>query len=56
LLGSGDIPFRPVDWKHLENDGLYLKDLIVHCLKLNPKERITAKDALKHPWLTGNLN
>ena len=32
------------------------KDLIVQCLKVNPKERITAKDMLMHPWMVGNNN
>lgn len=28
-----------------------LKDVITKCLKLEPEDRISAKDILKHPWL-----
>ena len=28
-----------------------LKDLISKCLKVEPEERISAEDILKHPWL-----
>ncbi len=53
MLGSGDIPFRNIDWKHLENDGILLKDLIKKCLVMNPQDRITAKEAIAHDWLEG---
>jgi len=53
--GTGEIPFRNIDWKHLENEGFLVKDLIIKCLQMNPKDRITAKDALKHQWFD-NLN
>ena len=49
--GTGDIPFRNVDWKHLENEGCELKDLIIKCLQLDPKNRLTANECLSHPWL-----
>jgi serine/threonine protein kinase len=55
FLGTGDIPFRQIDWKHLDNEGFYIKDLIVKCLKMEPKERITAKEALSHQWFGGNI-
>ncbi|KAG4302219.1 hypothetical protein PCK1_001491 [Pneumocystis canis] len=29
-------------------------DFIVALLKIDPSERLTAKDALKHKWITGN--
>jgi serine/threonine protein kinase len=31
-----------------------LLDLILKCLKLNPSERITANEALKHKWFKSN--
>ena len=47
--GSGPIPFRNVDWRKRDKT---LQDLIENCLKLDPKERITAADALQHDWFT----
>ncbi len=46
--GSGPIPFRKVDWTtfHFE----LIKDLIESCLQIKPEKRITALEALNHPW------
>ena len=33
-----------------------LKDLIAQMLKKDPKERITAKNALEHPWFNNALS
>ena len=29
------------------------KDLLAHLLNINPEERYSAEEALKHPWVTG---
>jgi serine/threonine protein kinase len=47
--GSGPIPFRKTDWKEFEG-GELIQDLIMKCLRYNPEERITAAEALEHPW------
>ncbi len=44
---NGPIPFRKVDWRKRSPE---LQDLILQMLKMDPKERISAKDALQHPW------
>lgn len=44
---NGPIPFRKVDWRRRSPE---LQDLILQMLKMDPKERISAKDALQHPW------
>jgi len=46
--GSGPIPFIGNHWKKF--NFVHLKDLIESCLKMKPEERITAEDALNHPW------
>lgn len=46
--GSGPIPFREKDWKNFNLPDI--KDLIESCLQLDPKNRITASEALKHKW------
>ena len=46
--GKGPIPFRSCDWS--EYDFNNLKDLIENCLQIDPKNRISAYDALNHPW------
>ncbi|KAG4302220.1 hypothetical protein PCK1_001492 [Pneumocystis canis] len=48
---SANIVFHPKYWKDISQDA---KDFIVTLLKINPSERLTAKDALKHKWITGN--
>jgi len=47
--GSGPIPFAKRDWR---NRSKHLQDLIVNCLKMDPSERLSASDALSHPWFT----
>lgn len=47
--GSGPIPFRKVEWKKRSPE---LQDLIVKMLEIDPAVRISAREALKHPWFT----
>ena len=34
-----------------KNDSELIKDLITRLLETDPTERISAKDALNHPWI-----
>lgn len=34
-----------------EKDALAIEDFLLPMLEYEPKKRISAKDALKHPWL-----
>jgi len=45
---KGDFTFNPVDWKNVSEDA---KNLIKSLLKMNPKERYTAEQALGHEWV-----
>jgi len=45
--GSGPIPFRKIDWRKRSPE---LQDLIVKMLNTDPAERISAAEALQHPW------
>lgn len=47
LNKDGLIQFRERDWKGLDQ----VKDLVSKLLKVNPEERISAEEALKHPFL-----
>lgn len=40
----------------LNNVNLLAKDLIDRMLTFNPSKRITASEALKHPWITNEQN
>lgn len=48
-VGSGPIPFPKRDWKTINP---LAQDLIQRCLVIEPSKRITAAQALTHPWLT----
>eukprot|EP00931_Biecheleriopsis_adriatica_P094693 TRINITY_DN6831_c0_g1_i1.p1 TRINITY_DN6831_c0_g1~~TRINITY_DN6831_c0_g1_i1.p1 ORF type:complete len:585 (-),score=126.07 TRINITY_DN6831_c0_g1_i1:129-1883(-) len=46
---AGKFTFHKGDWKHASDD---CKELITMCLKMNPHERFTPGQALKHGWLS----
>ena len=46
---DGEIPFRKVDWRRKSPE---LQDLISKWMSFNPEDRISAEEALKHPWFS----
>jgi len=48
---NAEYDFPEEYWKDISEDA---KDFIRKLLVVSPKERMTSKEALKHPWLTGN--
>merc|ERR1711988_1932057 len=44
----GTVNFTPADWKNVSDDA---KKLIKELLKMNPKDRYTAEQALNHVWV-----
>ncbi|KAI8806877.1 kinase-like domain-containing protein [Cladochytrium replicatum] len=47
-LAEGVIQFPDVYWKHISPQAV---DFIKSCTKINPAERLTAQQAMIHPWL-----
>jgi serine/threonine protein kinase len=47
--GSGPIPFRDRDWKKRSHEH---KDLVSKLLEFDPTKRISAEEALLHPWFS----
>jgi len=45
--GSGPIPFAPSDWRKRSKA---MQNLIEQCLEMDPAKRITAEQAIQHPW------
>lgn len=45
---QGNFSFNPSDWKLISEDA---KTLIRHLLKMNPRDRYTAEQALNHAWV-----
>ena len=41
------VPFRRIDWKSRSEE---LQDLVAQLLMLDPAKRISAEEALQHPW------
>ena len=50
-MKAGEYEFDEEDWCYISKE---VKDLIDLMLKMNPKKRITAREALEHPWVTAN--
>lgn len=44
---KGVFDFKGKEWKNVSNEA---KDLIKCCLTMDPNKRISASEALKHPW------
>lgn len=51
--GSGPLPFRNVDWRKRNK---HLQELISACMEMDPEKRITAADALNHPWFSEEVD
>ena len=49
--GKFDMPVE--EWGHVSDNA---KDLVRKMLQINPKKRITAHQALRHPWLRGEAS
>jgi len=45
--GEGPIPFRRIDWRKRSKE---VQDLISKLLEVDPTKRLSAKEALEHPW------
>ncbi|CAM9791560.1 unnamed protein product, partial [Discosporangium mesarthrocarpum] len=49
-IKKGRFAFHPQYWIKISDDA---RDLITRMLTVDPQERITAAQALRHPWVTG---
>lgn len=47
--GEGELPFRKYDWRGRSEE---LKNLISAMMEIDPEKRITAEDALQHPYFS----
>jgi len=48
IIKEGKYEFHKDQWEHISEQA---KDLVKHCLDVNPKTRYTPFDALMHPWV-----
>lgn len=49
LIESGCYTFRSDRWNYISTEA---RDLVKSCLDMDEHKRITAEEALKHPWMT----
>lgn len=49
----GEYTLEEPEWHGISSQA---KDLVACLLRYNPDERITALDALNHPWIQANAN
>ncbi|KAF4754842.1 Serine/threonine-protein kinase Kist [Perkinsus olseni] len=47
------VEFEPRYWRHISNEA---KDFLTRCLSIDPQQRMTAKEALNHPWMTMQIS
>jgi len=50
---NADYNFNGKEWVHISSDA---KDFISQLLKVKPTDRMTAEDAVRHPWMAGPIN
>ena len=48
LIKRGKFTFHSNHWKYVSKEG---RDFISRLLKVNPKKRMSADEALNHPWI-----
>lgn len=48
---NAEYDFNGPEWNEISQEA---RDFITQMLQVDPKNRITIEDALKHPWLSGN--
>ncbi|GAW80720.1 calcium-dependent protein kinase 3 [Plasmodium gonderi] len=53
MVKSGKFNFKGKEWNHVTEEA---KDLIKQCLTMDPHKRISASEALKHPWFKKKRN
>ncbi|EER19842.1 Calcium-dependent protein kinase, putative [Perkinsus marinus ATCC 50983] len=46
------VEFEPRYWRDISDEA---KDFLTRCLSIDPQQRMTAKEALNHPWITMNI-
>ena len=49
IIKAGKYDMESSPWNSISDDA---KDFVRHLLVLNPQERLTAKSALDHPWVS----
>ena len=49
----GEYELLEEDWEDISEEA---KDLVVKLLELKPDDRISASEAIKHPWISENTN
>lgn len=50
---AGQYSFNTSAWKHISEQA---KDLVSNLLTVDPKKRLSATEALQHPWITGSCH
>lgn len=50
---TAHVDFPDSEWKKVSPEA---KDLVKQMLKIDPKERISARDAIEHPWIASIVN
>ena len=50
---AGKFHFYPEEWDDISNEA---KDLIKKMLEINPGNRLSAEEVLKHPWMKMDLD